>query len=104
MAWIVLIGSGTLEAVWARALARVKGLSTPIPLVIFLLALGLSLVGLSHAMVSIPAGTAYAVWVGVGASLTVIIGMATKEESFSWTRVALVAILIGCVIGLKVSE
>ena len=60
--------------------------------------------GLGYAMRTLPVGTAYAVWVGIGASLTVLVGMLTGEEPVSVVRVALLVGLVGCVIGLKLAH
>ena len=60
-----------------------------------------SMFGLSHAVRTIPLGTAYAVWVGIGAALTVAWGVASGAESFSWAKVLLIAGLVACVVGLK---
>ncbi|WP_460809765.1 DMT family transporter [Nocardioides salsibiostraticola] len=104
MAWVVLIVSGVLEAVWAVALGKSEGFSRLVPSAVFLIAVVLSMGGLAYAMRSLPIGTAYAVWVGIGASLTVAFGMATGSEPVSLVRVALIAGLIGCVIGLKLAH
>jgi quaternary ammonium compound-resistance protein SugE len=71
MPWIVLVASGVLEAVWATALGASDGFSRLWPSVTFTVALILSMVGLAYAMRELPVGTSYAVWVGIGASLTV---------------------------------
>ncbi|NIL80228.1 DMT family transporter [Rhodococcoides kroppenstedtii] len=104
MAWIVLLASGILEAVWATALGRSAGFTRLTPTVVFAVALVLSMVGLAVAMRSIPAGTAYAVWVGIGASLTVAYAMITGAETASLLRIALIVGLVGCVIGLKLAH
>lgn len=101
MDWVVLVASGAMEAVWALALDRAEGFTRPLPSIVFLLALAASMLGLSHAVRTIPIGTAYAVWVGVGAALTVGYGVVTGAEPFSWAKVALLAGLVGCVVGLK---
>lgn len=102
MYWPVLIVSGVLEAVWATALGRSEGFSRLGPTVVFLVAVVLSMVGLAYAMRGLPTGTAYAVWTGIGASLTVLYGMATGAETVSVAKaVCLVAIVAG-VVGLKV--
>lgn len=101
MAWIVLLLSGVLEAVWAVALGKSDGLSRFTPSAVFGVGLLVSMAGLAYAMRDIPTGTAYAVWVGVGASLTVVYGMATGAEQASPVKVLLVLGLIGCIIGLK---
>lgn len=101
MSWVVLVLSGVLEAVWATALGRSGGLSKLWPSVVFLGALAASMAGLAWAMREIPTGTAYAVWVGIGASLTVVYAMITGDEQFSLVRVLLILGLVGCVVGLK---
>jgi quaternary ammonium compound-resistance protein SugE len=104
VAWSVLILSGLLEAVWAVALGRSEGLSRPVPSLVFVVGLVLSMGGLAYAMRSLPIGTAYAVWVGIGAALTVGFGMATGAESASPLKVLLIVGLVGCVVGLKLSH
>ncbi|KRF37928.1 ligand-binding protein SH3 [Nocardioides sp. Soil805] len=104
MAWFVLILSGVLEAVWAVALGRSEGFSRPVPSVVFVVGLVLSMGGLAYAMRTLPVGTAYAVWVGIGAALTVGVGMATGTESVSAVRLLLIAGLVGCVVGLKLAH
>ena len=101
MAWIVLVASGVLEAVWATALGRAEGFTKLVPSLVFLVALVLSMAGLSYAVKSLPTGTAYAVWVGIGASLTVVYGMLYGRLLLSVAKVLLIAGLIACVIGLK---
>lgn len=101
MAWIVLVVSGVLEAVWASALGRSEGLTRIGPTSLFAVALVFSMAGLAFAMRTLPTGTAYAVWVGIGASLTVAYGMATGAEPVSLLKVVLILGLIGCIIGLK---
>jgi len=102
MAWIVLIVSGTLEAVWATALARSEGLRRPWPTTVFAVAMVVSMIGLGWAMQSIPTGTAYAVWVGIGAALTAVWAIVSGGERASWLRIALLVGLVSCVVGLKV--
>ena len=70
MSWIILIVSGVLEAVWASALGRSEGFTKLWPSIVFGVALVLSMGGLALALREIPAGTGYAVWVGVGAART----------------------------------
>ncbi|MBM6401159.1 DMT family transporter [Phycicoccus sonneratiae] len=101
MSWVVLVLSGVLEAVWATALGRSEGLSRPVPAAVFVVALVASMGGLGWAMRDLPVGTAYAVWVGIGAVLTVSVAMASGEEPVSLLRVLLVLGIVGCVVGLK---
>ncbi len=104
MAWLVLVVSGGLEALWATALSRSEGFSRLAPSIVFLVALVASMGGLGYAMRTLPVGTAYAVWVGIGAALTVVIAMASGEESLSLVRVLLILGLVGCVVGLKLAH
>ncbi|MGI5500662.1 DMT family transporter [Lentzea sp. CA-135723] len=94
MYWAVLLGSAVLEAVWATALSREA-------YVLFAVAATLSMVGLSYGMKRIPVGTAYAVWVGIGAGLTVTWAMITGEETVSAWKIVFLTGIIACVIGLK---
>lgn len=101
MSWLVLIASGLLEAVWATALGASEGFTKLWPSVVFGVALAASMTGLAWAMREIPTGTAYAVWVGIGAALTVGYAMVTGSEPVSVLKVILILGLIGCVLGLK---
>lgn len=102
MAWIVLLASGVLEAVWATALAASDGFKRRRPTFVFAVAMVLSMVGLAYAMTSLPVGTAYAVWVGVGTILTVLIAVLRGGEVLTLARAALLLGLVGCIVGLKV--
>lgn len=104
MSWIVLIVSGVLEAVWAAALSASHGFSRRGPAALFLVALALSMAGLAYAMTDLPTGTAYAVWVGIGAGLTVTWGIVTGQDRASLSRIALLLLLIASVVGLKVAS
>ncbi|WP_206492192.1 multidrug efflux SMR transporter [Rhodococcus sp. KRD162] len=102
MAWLILVVSGVLEAIWATALGKSEGFTKLGPSVVFGVAVVLSMIGLAIAMRSLPTGTAYAVWVGIGATLTVTYAMLTGAEAASLLKVALLRGIVGCVIGLKV--
>jgi quaternary ammonium compound-resistance protein SugE len=104
MAWLVLVVSGVLEAVWAVALGKSEGFSRLTPTIVFAVGLVASMAGLAYAMRTLPIGTAYAVWVGVGASLTVAFGMVSGSEPVSAVKVLLLLGLVGCVIGLKLTH
>ena len=80
MSWLVLIASGVMESVWAIALGKSEGFTHVGPTIVFVVALVLSMPGLSFAVKTLPTGTAYAVWVGIGAALTVIYGMVTGSR------------------------
>ncbi|HEY1155810.1 MAG TPA: SMR family transporter [Arthrobacter sp.] len=105
MSWVILILSGALEAVWAAALHRASQVSGRRRLAsgaLFLVAVAASTGGLAVAMQSIPTGTAYAVWVGVGVVLTSAYAMATKVERPTAARLLLLSGIAACVVGLKV--
>ncbi len=103
MSWVVLILSGALEAVWATALSKSEGLHRLAPTLVFAGALAASMAGLAFAMRSLPVGAAYAVWVAIGAVLTVGYAMATGAEPVTWLRILLVVGVVGCVVGLKLT-
>jgi quaternary ammonium compound-resistance protein SugE len=102
--WLVLILSGVLEAVWATALDRSEGFTRLAPSVVFGVGLAASMAGLAYAMRGLPIGTAYAVWVGIGAALTAGYAMWAGQEPASTIRVLLLAGIIGCVVGLKLTH
>ena len=104
MAWLVLILPGVLEAVWAVALGKSEGFSRLGPSGGVLGGLGHSMGGLAYALRTLPIGTSYAIWVGIGASLTVAYGMATGAESVTPVKVLLLVGLVGCVVGLKLTH
>lgn len=101
MAWIILVASGMMEALWANALAKINSPTDIIPIAVFLIGCALSMGGLALALKSLPIGTAYAVWVGIGALTTCIYAMATGAESISIVKIVLLLGIIGCVAGLK---
>lgn len=101
MLWLILMLSGVCEAIWATALGKSAGFSRLVPTVVFLVALAASMAGLAFAMRGLPVGTAYAVWVGIGAVLTVVYAMATSSEPVSLLKVLFLLGIVGSVIGLK---
>ncbi|HEY3709834.1 MAG TPA: SMR family transporter [Amycolatopsis sp.] len=102
MSWLALIVSGVLETVWAAALGAAKGFSRPIPIVIFAVALLLSMSGLAYALRTIPLGTGYAVWVGIGAVGTAVYGIVAQHDAASSGRIACLVLIVAGVVGLKV--
>lgn len=104
MSWFVLVLSGVLEAVWATALGRSEGFTRLAPTITFAVALVLSMGGLAFAMRDLPIGTSYAVWVGIGAVLTVAWAMATGQEPTSPVRILLVGMIVAGVVGLKLTH
>ncbi|MBR7801749.1 quaternary ammonium compound efflux SMR transporter SugE [Undibacterium fentianense] len=103
MNWFILITAGLFEIVWAIGLKYSDGLSKFWPSVVTLAAMLVSVVLLGWAMKTLPVGTAYAVWVGVGAIGTAIFGIVLFNEAASLARIlSLLLILLG-IIGLKLS-
>jgi quaternary ammonium compound-resistance protein SugE len=102
MAWIVLVASGMLETVWAIALDRSAGFSRPVPTAVFGASLAASMVGLAYALRTIPVGTGYAVWVGIGAALTAVVGMLVLGESASLPRIISLVLVVAGIAGLKI--
>jgi len=101
MAWAVLIISGALESVWATAMSQSQGFTKLQPTIIFVLGVVLSMGGLAWALKSIPVGTGYAVWVGIGAVTTATWAMARGAEPVSLLKVVFLAGIVGCVVGLQ---
>lgn len=104
LSWIVLVVSGVLEAVWATALGKTEGFSKWPPTVLFVVALVASMGGLAYAMRDLPVGTAYSVWVGIGAVLTVVYAMATGEEPVTIGKLVFLTMIISGVVGLKLAH
>ncbi|MFF7455180.1 DMT family transporter [Kitasatospora sp. NPDC008115] len=102
MAWLVLILSGVLETVWAVALGASKSFSRLVPTVVFGVALVFSMGGLAYAMRSIPIGTGYAVWVGIGAVGTALYGMTVLGDAVTLARIGCLLLIVSGVVGLKV--
>ena len=101
MNWLFLIAAGLCEIFYAAAMPRTEGFTRLWPSLFCAAFIAASMYLLSLATRSIPVGTAYAVWVGIGASLTVIYAMVTGAEAVSLAKIALVAGIIACVAGLK---
>ncbi|MCP3782515.1 MULTISPECIES: DMT family transporter [Micromonospora] len=101
MAWLVLVLSGLLETAWAIALDRSAGFTRPLPSLVFAVSLVASMAGLAYALRDIPVGTGYAVWVGIGAVGTAVVGMVALGESASLPRIACLLLVVAGVVGLK---
>ncbi len=101
MAWIYLLIAGLLEIVWAIGLKYTNGFSRLWPSVATICAMIASFAFLAPALKSIPIGTAYAVWTGIGAAGTAIIGIAFLDESRELLRILCLALIIIGVVGLK---
>jgi quaternary ammonium compound-resistance protein SugE len=103
MPWIILFFAGLFEVGWAVGLKYTDGFSRPLPTVLTVGAMVISLGLLGLAMKDLPLGTAYAIWTGVGAVGTVIAGIILFGESMALFRLASVALIIAGLVGLKVS-
>ncbi|GLZ06170.1 multidrug transporter [Actinomadura sp. NBRC 104412] len=101
MAWLMLIGAGLLEIVWAIALKQSAGFTRPWPTALGVTTAAASFVMLTAALKSLPVGTAYAVWVGVGTLGVAVTGIAVLHESHSPARLTFLALILTGVIGLK---
>ncbi|MEJ5864906.1 quaternary ammonium compound efflux SMR transporter SugE [Pseudomonas farsensis] len=103
MSWIILFFAGLFEVGWAVGLKYTDGFTRPLPTLLTLAAMAVSLGLLGLAVKELPLGTAYAVWTGVGAVGTVIAGIILFGESMALVRLVSVALIICGLIGLKVS-
>ena len=104
MSWLLLTGAGLLEIVWAIALKQAGGFTRFWPSLIGIVSAIISFVMLSLALKQLPVGTAYAVWVGIGALGVALAGIVALGESASPTRLSLLALILVAVIGLKLVE
>ncbi|MBC3457588.1 quaternary ammonium compound efflux SMR transporter SugE [Pseudomonas mosselii] len=103
MSWIILFFAGLFEVGWAVGLKYTDGFTRPLPTILTVGAMVISLGLLGLAMKELPLGTAYAIWTGVGAVGTVIAGILLFGESMALIRLASVALIITGLVGLKVS-
>ena len=104
MAWLWLIVAGLLEIVWAVTLKRTEGFTKLGPSLLTLAAMIASFYLLSQVMRTLPTGTAYAVWVGIGAAGTALIGILFLDEPKTAFRLISLALIVLGVIGLRVAE
>lgn len=104
MAWILLVVAGLLEVAWASVLPATKGLSRPLPTMAFLVLLAGSMALLARAAQEIPLGTAYGVWVGIGAVGAAVVGIVVHDDPATPARVGFLLLLVGAVIGLKATS
>src|SRR5262245_6962497 len=101
MAWIYLVIAGLFEVAWAIGLKYTEGFSRLLPSVITACAMVVSLVLLAQALKTIPIGTGYAVWTGIGAAGTAILGMVFLGESREALRIVCILVIVAGVVGLK---
>lgn len=102
MAWIILFMAGLLEMAWALLLKQSEGFSRPGPTIGFAATLFLSMALLAQALKTLPVGTAYAVWTGIGAAGTAIVGMLWLGESREVMKIISLLMLIAGIIGLRI--
>lgn len=103
MSWFILLIAGLLEVVWAVGLKYTHGFTRLIPSLITVISMIVSIVLLSLAMKTLPTGTAYAVWTGIGAVGAAIAGILLLGESASLARIASLALIVLGIVGLKLS-
>jgi quaternary ammonium compound-resistance protein SugE len=103
MAWVILVVAGLFEVGWAIGLKYTEGFSRLWPTIWTALAMIISLWLLGLAMKSLPVGTAYSIWVGVGAVGTVILGIVLLEEPANASRLVSVGLIVAGIIGLKLA-
>lgn len=101
MPWVILFIAGLLEMVWALLLKQSDGLTKPAPTIGFFISLALSMFLLAQSLKSLPVGTAYAVWTGIGAAGTAIVGMLWLGESREALKLVSLVMIIGGIIGLR---
>jgi quaternary ammonium compound-resistance protein SugE len=104
MAWVILFIAGLLEMVWALLLKQSDGFTRPGYTIGFLVALGASMFLLSYSLRTLPVGTAYAVWTGIGAAGTAIMGMLFLGESRDVIKLISVVLIVGGIIGLRLTS
>ncbi|HGJ5883666.1 quaternary ammonium compound efflux SMR transporter SugE [Arsenophonus sp.] len=104
MAWLILLIAGLLEIVWAIGLKYTQGFTRLTPSIITLVAMLFSVVLLAYVMKTLPTGTAYAVWTGIGAVGTAIIGIIFLGESASLFRLLSLGLIFAGIIGLKLAH
>ena len=100
-AWVVLLVAGVFEAMWAAGLEYSEGFSKLRPTVATVIALIISMILLAKAVETLPVGTAYAVWTGIGASITVISGIILFDETVTYSRMFFIGVIITGIIGLQ---
>ncbi|EKP0279633.1 quaternary ammonium compound-resistance protein SugE [Aeromonas bestiarum] len=101
MSWLLLLLAGLFEVAWAIGLKYTDGFSRPLPTLLTLSAMGVSVVLLAMAVKQLPLGTAYAVWTGIGAVGTVLMGIWLFNEPATLARVLCLLLIIGGILGLK---
>jgi quaternary ammonium compound-resistance protein SugE len=99
--WVLLVVAGLLEVAWASVLPTTAGLTRPAPTMVFVVLLAGSMLLLSKAAESIPLGTAYGVWVGIGAVGAAGVGMLLQDDAVTPARIGFLVLLIVAIVGLE---
>lgn len=102
MAWYILVLAGLFEIVWAIGLQYSEGFTKPVPTAVTAVALVVSMILLAQAVKELPVGTAYAVWTGIGAVGTAILGVALFDEPATLARAGFIGLIIVGIVGLRV--
>jgi quaternary ammonium compound-resistance protein SugE len=103
MVWLSLFAAGLFEIAWAIGLKYTEGFTRLWPTLGTLAAMALSIALLGHALKTLPAGTAYAIWTGIGAVGTAVAGMVLLGESASLARIACIGLIGAGIVGLKLA-
>jgi quaternary ammonium compound-resistance protein SugE len=101
MAWAILIIAGLFETGWAIGLKFTEGFTRPVPTLLTVLAMLISLGLLGLALRSLSVGTAYAVWTGIGTTGTALLGIYLFDEPATAARLACIALILAGIVGLK---
>lgn len=101
MAWIILVVAGLFEICWAIGLKYTQGFTKLWPSLLTAAAMVISVYLLAKAAQHLPIGTAYAVWVGIGAVGTAVLGIVMLGESTDWPRILFISLLVVSIVGLK---
>jgi len=104
MAWALLFVAGLFEIAWAIGLKYSEGMTRLVPALFTLVGMVFSFLFLAQALKTIPVGTGYAVWTGIGAAGTAILGIILFSESAAWPRLISLALIIAGMIGLKLTS
>ncbi|MEW6210404.1 MAG: quaternary ammonium compound efflux SMR transporter SugE [Acidobacteriota bacterium] len=104
MAWVCLFIAGIFEIVWAVGLKYTEGFTKSMPSLITVAAMIMSFAFLSQALKSLPVGTAYAVWTGIGAAGTAVLGIVLFGESREVLRILCLSLIVIGIIGLKLTS
>jgi quaternary ammonium compound-resistance protein SugE len=104
MPWVILVFAGLLEIGWAAGLKLSDGLTRPLPAIVTIVAMVLSMWLLAVSVRSLPIGTAYAVWTGIGTVGTALVGIAFLGEPATLVRLACIGLIVAGIAGLKLAS